>query len=419
MAHQGQHHKLLNCPEENDETQSEEFHSGLPLASKTSLDHSIPLSRVVEGQTFSHQHNPMSPSLTQSCVKLIQHDQLTRPCQQVFYPNRVDTDRKDQRAHPCYHSRSLGGGQTSSLPSYLPSTENQTYLGAGCVFPSWHHFHPGTHSLSLNSLDQPGSLHSFLATGSTIHTNQVMPLHGLHSGYYGPVPNQVDPQDHLIPRPGYQPPNRLKDTELLGYTHPGINKNSAVSFRPGQKSVRSTQLSQEQSECLNKKVFVTYEVDSEDHLKEVIKFVALLRNNGFDMHIDVFEQQLYSISKIDCMERYLNEKDYLIIMVISLKYFETVTGAGVGVDCDERTSNTVYIHKQLQSEFIQNGCRNFRVIPVLFPGAKKSYVPFWLQNTHLYSWPRDRDDILRRLMQVEKYNPPPVGSLPTIFSMPI
>lgn len=82
------------------------------------------------------------------------------------------------------------------------------------------------------------------------------------------------------------------------------------------------------------KVFVTYEVDNEDHLKEVIKFVALLRNNGFDTHvreyasafvvffceiipkwliisiclqIDVFEQQLYSINKIDCMERYLNE----------------------------------------------------------------------------------------------------------------
>lgn len=33
------------------------------------------------------------------------------------------------------------------------------------------------------------------------------------------------------------------------------------------------------------KVFVTYEADSEDHLKEVIKFVALLRSNGFDTHV--------------------------------------------------------------------------------------------------------------------------------------
>uniref|UniRef100_W5KYV3 SEFIR domain-containing protein n=1 Tax=Astyanax mexicanus TaxID=7994 RepID=W5KYV3_ASTMX len=102
----------------------------------------------------------------------------------------------------------------------------------------------------------------------------------------------------------------------------------------------------------------------------------------------------------------------MIIIIISLKYFETVTGANMSPECDERTSNTVYIHKQ--SEFIQNGCKNFRFIPVLFPGAKKSYVPTWLQNTHIYSWPKDRDDILRRLLRVEKYNPPPIGPLPTI-----
>lgn len=47
------------------------------------------------------------------------------------------------------------------------------------------------------------------------------------------------------------------------------------------------------------------------------------------------------------------------------------------------------------------------------------HVPRWLQNTQIYSWPRDHDDILRRLMRVEKYNPPPIGPLPTIVSVPI
>ncbi|XP_027019318.1 E3 ubiquitin ligase TRAF3IP2 isoform X1 [Tachysurus fulvidraco] len=419
MAHHSHHQNSLNCPEENDETWSAEVQSGLLLTPKTSLDHSIALSRVVEGQTFSHQHNPIGPSLTQSCVKLTQPDQLTRPCQQALYPNQFNTNRKGLETHhgwhyPSYHSRRPGECQTSSLPPYLPSTDYHTYLSSGYELPSWHHSYPGTYSSSLNSLEQPGSLHSFIASGSSVHTNQVMPFPGLHCEYNGQVPLHIDPQEHLISRPVYRLSHRQKDPELLGYTHTGNTKSGAVSYTPGQNSLCSTPLSQEQ-----RKVFVTYEVDSEDHLKEVIKFVALLRNNGFDTHIDVFEQQLYSVSKIDCMERYLNEKDYLIIMVISLKYFETVTGAGVSVDCDERTSNTVYIHKQLQSEFIQNGCRNFRVVPVIFPGAKKSYVPLWLQNTHLYSWPRDRDDILRRLMRVEKYNPPPIGPLPTIFSKPI
>lgn len=33
------------------------------------------------------------------------------------------------------------------------------------------------------------------------------------------------------------------------------------------------------------KVFVTYETDNDEHVKEVIKFVALLRHNGFFTHV--------------------------------------------------------------------------------------------------------------------------------------
>nr|XP_046156635.1 E3 ubiquitin ligase TRAF3IP2-like isoform X3 [Oncorhynchus gorbuscha] len=168
-----------------------------------------------------------------------------------------------------------------------------------------------------------------------------------------------------------------------------------------------------------RRVFVTYEADSDKHVKQIINFVALLRHNGFDTHIDMFEQQFRSISKIDFMERYLSEKEYLIIIIISPKYHETVTSSPVSLENDERILNTVYIHKQLQNEFIQNGSKNFRFIPILFPGARKCHVPTWLQNTHVYSWPRDRDDVLRRLMRIEKYNPPPIGNLPTIVSIPI
>ncbi|XP_037105744.1 E3 ubiquitin ligase TRAF3IP2 isoform X1 [Syngnathus acus] len=187
------------------------------------------------------------------------------------------------------------------------------------------------------------------------------------------------------------------------------------SIPPAEKPLtQSMPLSLEQ-----RRVFVTYEADDDAHVNEIINFVALLRHNGFDTHIDIFEQQFRSISKIDFMERYLSEKEYLIIIIISPKYHETVTASHVSPDNDERMCNTVYIHKQLQNEFIQNGSKNFRFIPILFPGAKKRHVPNWLLNTHVYGWPRDRDDILRRLMRVEKYNPPPIGELPTIVSIPI
>ncbi|TRY88436.1 hypothetical protein DNTS_018867 [Danionella cerebrum] len=205
------------------------------------------------------------------------------------------------------------------------------------------------------------------------------------------------------------PQVKLSMESLIQYTQVDacFDKNPCLSINSSQSH---THLPQEQ-----RKVFVTYEADSEEHLKEILKFVALLRHNGFDTHMDVLEQQLNSISKIDCMERYLNQ---------------TVSAASICMESDEKTSNTVYIHRQgeealelcfmaLQNEFIQNGCRNYRFIPVLFPGAMKCFVPTWLQNTHVYSWPRDRDDILRRLLRVEKYTPPPIGDLPNIIPIPL
>ncbi|KAL6468812.1 hypothetical protein MHYP_G00223360 [Metynnis hypsauchen] len=418
MAFHSQQCEPVNYPEENDETLSEVFQTGLHSrlhSPKASTDRSIPMHRMMEGSPFSHQHFPMCHDVPQS-----PSDQFSRYNQQTPYPSQADANRVDPEAHwhyPSYRSRNSEGCYTNSLPSYLPSKDYCNYPGGGLFFPSGPHSFPGRHSPGTSSLEQPRSLHSF-SPDPSVHSHHAMPLPGLHPnmpcwGQCGLVPFQGGHPHHLSPGPGYHLPYN-RGPEHYRHRHAGSTENGRISPRPRQESPCSSPLSQEQ-----RKVFVTYEADSEDHLKEIIKFVALLRNNGFDTHIDVFEQQLNSISKIDCMERYLNEKDYLIIIIISLKYFETVTGAGMSVECDERTSNTVYIHKQLQSEFIQNGCRNFRFIPVLFPGAKKSYVPSWLQNTHVYSWPRDRDDILRRLMRVEKYNPPPIGPLPTIVSVPI
>ncbi|XP_062384040.1 E3 ubiquitin ligase TRAF3IP2 isoform X2 [Sardina pilchardus] len=333
-------------------------------------------------------------------------------------------------AYPSYTSGRQEGGypHPHSMPSCLPSDEYSSYPGDGSHLQARSHSLPGRDSPSLASLEQPSSLlsnpplavahphqhpHPLLPYGCmpmapACCTQYTPPGHHHHRGP-GPI-HQLNPQPayHMAYKPSGP------DQHHPGHVRTSSMQSEYAVPQPQRSSPRGTQLSMEQ-----RKVFVTYESDSEDHVKEIIKFVALLRHNGFDTHIDVFEQQLNSISKIDCTERYIQEKDYLIIIAISPKYFEVVSGDSMFVERDERTLNTVYIHKQLQNEFIQNGCKNFRFIPVLFPGAKKSHVPTWLQNTHVYSWPKDRDDILRRLMRVEKYNPPPIGELPTIVSIPI
>ncbi|XP_066520472.1 E3 ubiquitin ligase TRAF3IP2 [Hoplias malabaricus] len=329
----------------------------------------------------------------------------TEGCFSTFEPNK-----EDWLLPGSYNS--LGRGfSNGSHPSCVVSGD---FCGYQSEASASHSLLDG-HSPGGNSLEQPRSLHSIptaLAQQSYYPPPCPCPSHRPTCCGQGPLDSCWENQrlhhglEYHMSFSSSCPKNPTQsDQELI---------ERCLSIQPQPKSVQSTApLSLEQ-----RKVFVTYEADSEKHVKEVINFVALLRRNGFYTHIDMFEQQFRSISKIDFMERYIAEKDYLIIIIISPKYFEIVTNASLCMENDE-TLNTVYIHKQLQNEFIQNGCKNFRFIPVLFPGAKKCHVPTWLQNTHIFSWPRDRDDIVRRLMRVEKYNPPPIGELPTIVSIPI
>ncbi|KAM9849227.1 uncharacterized protein traf3ip2l isoform 2-T2 [Aulostomus maculatus] len=297
-------------------------------------------------------------------------------------------------------------GYPSSLHSSLSHKDYSSCCGDSCLSRYKFLSFPDGES----SLEQPLSLHSNPPTRHHTLSPYTCSPQGAACCAQCPLEafnrRPLWPGYHQTHGPYYPAAGRLPGA---GFTRIGCGAPAEEKHAP-----YSTQLSLEQ-----RRVFVTYEADNDKHVNEIINFVALLRHNGFDTHIDIFEQQFRSISKIDFMERYLSQKEYLIIIIISPKYYETVTTSLVGLENDERTCNTVYIHKQLQNEFIQNGSKNFRFIPILFPGAKKCHVPNWLQNTHVYGWPRDRDDILRRLMRVEKYNPPPIGELPTIVSIPI
>ncbi|CAN9500248.1 unnamed protein product [Ophioblennius macclurei] len=310
---------------------------------------------------------------------------------------------------------SSGSGYPSSLPSRLSREDYDSELWGGGASGYKFLSLDGGAPPSGGSLEQPLSLRSNPPSAEPRH-HTLSPYACSPQG--APCCAQCPPE--AFPRADAWPPRR--PPAYGGAYYAGDCRAPRGGFTLTGQSAPAKEKQPPYSMSLSleqRKVFVTYEADNDKHVNEIINFVALLRHNGFDTHIDLFEQQFRSISTIDFMERYLSEKEYLIIIIISPKYYEAVTASPVSLENDERTFNTVYIHKQLQNEFIQNGSKNFRFIPILFPGAKKVHVPTWLQNTHVFVWPRDRDDILRRLMRVEKYNPPPVGELPTIVSIPI
>ncbi|XP_026161895.1 uncharacterized protein LOC113129894 [Mastacembelus armatus] len=149
----------------------------------------------------------------------------------------------------------------------------------------------------------------------------------------------------------------------------------------------------------SRKVFITY---SSDLSSEIGPFVNFLTKQGFQPATDVFDNTSMDINT--WKDSYLKDPSNLIIIAISPKYKVDIEGSVA----DSHSLHTKYIHSMMQNEFIQQGSLNFRFIPVVFLNASQNHIPRWLQNTHVYRWPQDVEDLLLRLLREERYIPPPV-----------
>ncbi|TRY77693.1 hypothetical protein DNTS_018889 [Danionella cerebrum] len=279
------------------------------------------------------------------------------------------------------------------------------------------------------SLEKPSSLSSDLVENFSKHASarkfydehqpQRIPGHWDKRPVVYPQP-QYPAQRHPLDTAGFHEHNRKAsemrpETSGSRSTAPVRQLMSEVCVQPLQAASAGPPPELRRSISLPdscRDVFITYSVDI---AAELVPFVSFLINQGFRPAIDIFEDRIRQMDVNKWMDGFLRNKSVLIIVVISPKYKFDVEGEG----SDQHGLHTKYIHTQIQNEFIQQRCLNFRLVPVLFPTAKQSHVPLWLQSTRLYRWPEDTKDLLLRLLREEKYIFPPLGKELTLTIKPL
>ncbi|KAK0136062.1 Adapter protein CIKS [Merluccius polli] len=182
----------------------------------------------------------------------------------------------------------------------------------------------------------------------------------------------------------------------------------------------------------------------------MVPFAEFLTKQGFRPAIDIFDNPIRRMDINKWMDSYLKDPSVLIITAISPGYKADIERTGV----DRHSLHTKYIYSMvsmqrlpcvcafcgtrnfhiisiMQNEFIQQGSLNYRFVPVLFHHATQvtahnftnkkrlSHVPGWLQNTHMYRWPQDKENLLLRLLREERYIAPPVPAGLTLIIRPV
>lgn len=141
-------------------------------------------------------------------------------------------------------------------------------------------------------------------------------------------------------------------------------------------------------------VFLTYgDETSKNSVHEIFHF---LKDNHVKPCVDFLEEK-YRRSNVN---QWLNDridKSSFIIVCVNSKYKNFVEEQR---KCENENKNdAVAVDDRLQSLYIENGCLNYNIIPVLIDGAKFSSLPWQYKATTVYRWPEKKSELLDRIFK--------------------
>ncbi|XP_078585635.1 uncharacterized protein LOC144867487 [Branchiostoma floridae x Branchiostoma japonicum] len=163
----------------------------------------------------------------------------------------------------------------------------------------------------------------------------------------------------------------------------------------------------------SERIFITYSHENEVHLVRVLDMAKKLFREGFFVEVDMFERHFAGMDKMGWLDGRIKGAAFVII-ICSPQYL---------LDVEQKSDsmeglNTLYIHRSLQTEYLENRACNYRFIPILFDGFSRDCVPRWLHNTTIFYWPKDIQDIMARLRRRERFVTPAIGKPPCIRRNP-
>lgn len=143
-------------------------------------------------------------------------------------------------------------------------------------------------------------------------------------------------------------------------------------------------------------VLVTYSLSdnrekNDQHVEEVMDLIRKTKDTQISVRVDMdqvsFAQKRWN--RLDWLDKNLRKANYVIVC-ISPEYKQDIIPKDGAVP-QESQLNTRYIYDHIRAEYYENQCRNYRVIPILFPnsGAKYCHIPKWMTATSVYTYPKD------------------------------